>query len=217
MSPESIFYIYLVALLFSVIVGILKYSYFDGGTKVIFLLLVVTILSEVISRITYHYHFGKNIVYHIDCVIESILMTLYFLKVIKPQKVKVVIFISALVWVSIGIINCLYFQPIRTLDSNVILIENFSIICMALFYLHKILVDDKLTSLFTHHHFAFWVLFLFLSCGTFFFWGYLVMSDRKGKYLDIAQYIQAVINVLVYCGIGIIFMFYPKKISNDIR
>jgi len=214
-TPEILYYFYLFVLFTGTIVGIINLKFFDPLTKIIFILLFVTGLSEVICRITYHLHYGKNMVYHFDCIIESLLITIYFIKTIRIKNSNFWIFFSIIAWPILGTLNCIFFQPLKSLDSNIIFLENFSIITMSLYALYSILLNENLTFVIRHPHFWFWTCFLILSCGTFFFWAYLVISNYKGKYLNFLQYFQVTVNILVYAVIALVFLYYPKKFMNE--
>ena len=211
MGADFLYKVYMAVLIFSIIMGIYRYGRMDNGGSVVFWLLIITTISEICSTISYRLHFGKNPVYHIDCVIESILITTFFLVNGNSKNKRHYIIVTIVLWPILGILNCLFFQPIKKLDTNVILLENCWTISMALYALYKILLDDSITSVMRSPAFWFTVLFLILSSGTFFFWAYLVVSDRKGVYLNATQEIQAMVNILVYAGMGAVFLLYPKN------
>ena len=131
------------------------------------------------------------------------------------RHLKLSLYIAAILCPLLEILNSVYFQPISTLNTNYILLENFAIILMALIYLYIIILNDYLSIIIRDPHFWFWSLFLVLSSGTFFFWIYIKMpSGSKKNYIDFAQNIQAIVNLLVYSGVGVIFFLYPKMRNN---
>src|ERR1035438_728139 len=128
MNINEINYIYVLILYITVLIGLFHYSIIDNTTKIIFWLLVWTCISETFTititvgnksfSIISKYKFPF---YHFYAIILIIFMSLYFLRVLKVAHYMKLAFIIAVIWVIIGILNCIFFQPLNTLNLNTIL------------------------------------------------------------------------------------------------
>jgi hypothetical protein len=212
MSSRVLFDIYLFVLVLTVINGFIRYRRFDTATRILLLLLIVTTISEFVCKYRANNHLGKAPVYHFYNIAEIILTTAYFLKTIKSYHFFRIMLISAVVWPVLGIINLVYLQPINKFNSNILMLESICIIAMSLYSLYKILLNDTLHNVLKYPHFWIWSIQLFFWSSSFFFWGYYEVLMQKGWALmpSFAK-AQAIINILVYFGIGLTFLFYPKS------
>jgi len=204
------FYTYLVVLLIAIAIGLFCYNNFDAPIKLIFFLLIITFISESVTIVTTRYINDKDSVYHFYSIIEIIITTLYFLQRLRLNHSKAIMWIASTVWLLMGIIN-MYFQPLNTLNSNMLLAESITIIGMSLYSLYKILLDERITSVMTYSHFWIWTCFLLYQCSTFFFWAFfddLILHQTKYKFALLA--IQGLVNIVVYCGIGLSFLLFSK-------
>lgn len=212
MSTKLLFNIYLVILALTVVQGFFRFRRLDEASKILVILLAVTTLSEFICLVRIENNLGKAPVYHIYSVIEIILTTAYFLKTIKSYHFFRLMLISIVVWTLLGILNAVFLQPLNKFNSNYLLLESISIIAMSLYTLYKMLLNDTMYNVLKFPHFWTWSLQLILWSGSFFFWGYYeVLTQRGWAYLPAAANMQAIINILVYFGIGLTFLFYPKS------
>src|SRR4051812_43555591 len=138
MDPDFLYKIYMVVLVLSTITGVYRYKKIDRKGRLVFWLLIITMFSEICSSISYRLHFGKNPVYHIDCTLESILITAFFFINGGGKSRNYYILAAIIIWPVLEMLNCIFFQPIKKLDTNIILLENCWIISMALYALYKI-------------------------------------------------------------------------------
>ena len=212
MTSKLLFNIYLFVLVVTIIIGIIRYRRFDNATKILLLLLVVTTISEFICLFRVENHLGKAPVYHFYNILEILLTTAYFLKTIKSYHFFRVMLISIIVWPLLGIFNTFFLQPLHKFNSNILMLESICIIAMSLYSLYKILLNDTLYNVLKYPHFWIWSIQLFFWSSSFFFWGYYEVLMQKGWALmpSFAK-AQAIINILVYFGIGLTFLFYPKS------
>ena len=192
----------------TVLAGLFKYKIFDAATRVLWILLVLTAISEWIGFAMYN----KNPVYHIYAVVCMVLMSVYFLLVIKSRRVVLYSVLYSAAWVLLAVANCYLFQPLHSLNSNILILMSFSIIAMGLFALFKIMIDDSIVNLAKYPHFFFWMFFLIFWSGTFFFWAYIkILNEEHYPFLEYVLDFQVLLNLFVYTGIGLTLFFYPKK------
>lgn len=206
--------LYYLALIVSIIIGFIEYKKFNSGTKIVFFIILMAFIDEALVFICRYKSINSRPVYHVYCVIDFFLMTLFFFKTIFATIRYLYINLAAITILTIGLLNCFFFQPITKLNSNMLVLESFCVIIMSLFALYKILIDDTVTIVFKHPNFWFWVFFLILYTGTFFFWSCIVPLSKNYKIIDKAQDIQVFINVIVYFGIGSVFFCYPKMVKR---
>jgi len=216
MTSRLLFSIYLIVLVLTIIKGFIRYKRFDNATKVLLLLLCITTISEIICLIRVENHKGKAPVYHIYTIIEILLTTAYFLKTIKSYHFSRYMLISATIWPVLGMLNLVYLQPLHKFNSNILMLESICIIAMSLYSLYKILLNDTLHNVLKYPHFWIWSLQLFYWSSSFFFWGYYeVLMQRGWSLMPSFAKAQAIINILVYFGIGLTFLFYPKSPQTE--
>lgn len=216
MSTKLLFNIYLIVLALSVLIGFLRFRRMDDASKILVSLLAIATISEFICLVRIENNLGKAPVYHIYNVIEIILTTAYFLKTNKSYHFLKTMFVTSFIWIGLAILNAMFLQPFNKFNSNFLLLESICIIVMSLYALYKMLLNDVIHNVLKYPHFWIWSLQLILWSGSFFFWGYYEVLTQKGwAYLPTAANIQAIINILVYFGIGLTFLFYPKSPQTE--
>src|SRR5579872_1368285 len=202
---DLLYYIYLVIFALVLIIGLCKYKYFDGYGKIIFAILFVAFINELVILVLNFYQFNTKFLYHIYCAIDFILMLLFFLKTINTNN-RTAFYVISIIIVCLAVLNCIFFQPITSLNSNMLILESFFVIIMSLYSLYRILLNDKITFITRYPIFWFWVLFLTLYAGTFFFWAIIKTVGRNNNdYFLPMEYTQEIINIVVYAGFGFAF------------
>jgi len=216
MKAEIFFYIYLCVLPVSVIIGFIKYRKLHKPERIILLLLCFTVISEALTRIIDIHK--KNVVYHFYDVCEIFLMTLFFLNTLNIVHKKVVLLFILLFWGTIELINTMLYQPIYQFNSNICMLEGITVIGMALYVMYKFLMNDSITIILKHSLFWLWTLFLIMWVCTLFFCPIIgILENEKSPYLNLMECIQAIINIIVYIGIGVVFWISDKLQPNEIK
>lgn len=211
MHPETLFYIYLIVLYLNFIIGIAKYKHLDFGSIMLVLLFLFGAINETICRILIKRHLGYEVPYHIYSIIELSLTSIYFGYSIMVLNIKRWIILSIAISILIGAGN-LYFQHLDSINTNMLLIESFVIISMALYSFYKMLLNDWIINLFHYPHFWFWTAFLLLWSGSFFFWVFFdVLIKKESDFRIVAQYGQIALNLIVYLITGLTLFLIPKK------
>jgi hypothetical protein len=143
-------------------------------------------------------------------------MTLYFIESIKPQKRKVFIALAVIGWPLLASLNVIYLQPFSHFNSNILMVESFVFIAMALYTYYELLLNNSIRNIAKEPLFWQWTLFLLYWSSTYFFWGYIgVFQRRNQNYVNLLQCIQAVVNIILYAGLGCSFLFFSKKTVNE--
>lgn len=218
MSPEKLFYIDLCILLFGVFLGFHRYKLLDPDSKIVFYVILLAFVTETLREIAFLIYGQKNQIYHFYCIIDFLLMIIYFIRTIKLKFVKLYVFSSLAMIVALELINDIYFrQPLTCLNSHMFVLEAFFVTLFGLYALYHILVDDNIKTVQDYPHFWFWAFLLFMSSGTFFFWSYiLIINIKYHDFLDLVQYVQVIVNIVAYGGIALVFYTYPKMVKNGI-
>lgn len=216
MKAQSLFNIYLAILPVSVLIGIYRYRQLDNVAKWICFLLLSACISEYCIKSVEHNYQQRNVVYHVYSIVEIIMISAVFLSTVKYKTDLLKKILVAVFWVLIGIGNCVYFQPLHNFNSNILMLESFTVIAMAITVLYRIFKNEAIRNASHHAHFWFWSLFLMLWTSTFFLFPFVIMLYKnKWPYLNAVECVQAVINIIVYGGIGIIFFMYPKLSTSE--
>ncbi len=209
---DVLFYIYLVVLLLSIVAGSFRYARLDAAARVIFWLLVLTLISEATTIYTVKAKIGKAPVYHFYSAVEIFMTTLYFLKTIKPYHHKFLVGLSAILYPLIAILNCIFLQPLHEINTNMISLESIIIIPMALYALYKMLVNDEIMNMFKYPHFWLWTSLLIYWSSVFFFWAcFNALMKDDSPYKNLLLSLDGYVNIVVYAIMGLTLLFYPKK------
>lgn len=215
MGQEVLFYVYLAILASICLVGIWKYGILDKGTKIVFVVICSCICCEGYSFVVGKENDDRLPVYHLYSLVEIILLTLYFFTTIKLKK-PVLFALLVVVYVAVAVVNVLYFQPLRSLNSNYITFNCLMAIPMSLYSLYKILIDDSIEKVQYHVHFWFWTSFLIYYSSSFFFWqfvGYFYRTNRQ--FYRLSLYMHSVLNIMTYSGIFLTMLLYPQKKAHE--
>src|SRR6185312_11074908 len=127
-------YVCLLAYFATVVFGIMRYKYFDNAAKIIFWLILFSFIMEIINKkLSFDKQYEiRNGIYHFLCVIDFSVMILYFLETIKIKQIRRYALLLSSVVIALGTLNVTYFQNITTLNSNMLLLQSFVVIIMAL-------------------------------------------------------------------------------------
>lgn len=209
MSIDRIIYYSALAIAFGG--GLVRIKYLDKSSKIIIILLALTLITEFVSYIADRL-FGNNFpVFHVFTVLELILFSFYFIQLNQLLRQNFFIILPFL-WVFIAGLNIYFFEPLLTLNTNMLIIEGFSISVMAIYSLYRIMMDNKITVPYQNIHFWILALMLILWCSTYFFWSfYKILAETQWPYWNIIHQFHWLINVIVYLGISLVYIFIPKK------
>ena len=182
----------------------------DTNALIILALLFVSTATELINFLFVHLKKEKMYMYFVFNVFEISLITLYFLSVFKYYRLLRFIFL-VLIYIAMEVLNMALFQPILSLNTNFIIAESFIIIAMSLFAVYKILIDDTIEKIWLYPHFWLWTFIFVYFSTTFFYWSFIKMLYKSHSvFFEVAEYFSLSINIIVYTGIGLTFLFYPK-------
>jgi hypothetical protein len=215
MLEDFLFYVYLLIVAATCVTGFIRYRRLDKGTRVILAILVLTIISEGLSALGDYFIYYKSYFYHVFNLLQLMLITTYFANTIKFRN-KGIIAIVCLFYVVLEVLNDIFFQPLTKLNTNFISLECLLIVPMALYSLFRILIDDSIEKLQTYVHFWLWTILLLLFSSSFFFWQFVVYFYKHNElFYNISNYIHQIANLILYTGIFLVFLYYPKMVRDE--
>lgn len=203
-------------LVVAVMTGFARLKHFDMGTRILYCMVVVDMASETIGLYTALKYHTNAIVYNISSVLDFFLLSMYFNDVIDVfYKRKIGWYIagaSVLLWM----LNLIFLQPIDVFGTNFLFVEGFVIIAVSLFGFFRLLLHHDQLRLFRYHHFWFIAMVLLYWSLTFLNFGfYSLITIKVIKRAWVMISIIWMANVLLYLGIAIVFLLYPKMQKGD--
>ncbi len=202
-------------LIIAAIISILRFKKVSKPIKVLSILLCTTLINELLSLyLTFKYK-NNSFSFHFFNVIELYLITMYFLCLLQPKKIKIYILFISFFYPLFEYLNIIYLQPLSTLNSNFITFETFLTIGLSLYSLYRLLLKDLVNPILKYSHFWFCsIILMYFSCS-FCLWPLIKMLyNQKSSYYRIAINIHVVINIFTYLGLGLTFLFSPKMLSD---
>jgi hypothetical protein len=115
-----------------------------------------------------------------------------------------------------GVGNILFFQPLSTLNTNMIMLESLCFVTLSLYFIYRIIKQDLAENILYYPHFWMCIIWLVLWSSSLFFWAFVkVLYRGHWKYIQTAMHCEAIINAIVYTGIGTVLFYADGKIKAD--
>lgn len=208
---NGVLYVYYFSIILAAVIGILCYKSSDRGGRILTILFIVTVISEVlcyISLIQGHYRTRYSI-FHLYSIIQGSLLSGYFLEVTKPYHHGKFLIAIVLFWPLMGFLNIIYLQPLDALNSNMLLTESLVFITLSLLFIYKSLKGDRVT---ITSHFIISLIMLVFWSSTLLFWATIkILYRNHWKYTDQIMYAQAIVNIIAYLSIALTIFYHTKK------
>lgn len=207
MTDQALRCAYLMIICFSTLSGFYKRKELDKATTIIIAILSLTLCSEGLCAYLDYNHINKQIVFHVFSILELMLISFYFSASVLTGSKRIMYAIIGIVLPTLAILNACLLQPIHTLNSNIITLECFLGIAMALFAFYKFLIDDAIKKITHYIHFWIWVVYFIYFSGTFCFWSFIkFLYHTNAHYFEIASLYLHIANFTYYLSFGIIFL-----------
>ncbi|MCB0699994.1 MAG: hypothetical protein H6551_08720 [Chitinophagales bacterium] len=209
-----IFLFYYSAIVVSIIIGVINHKHFQNSTKAILAFLFLTATSEIMNytAVALGEYGVRYAIFHFYSIVEISLILAFFTYALKIQKPLKIIGFGTVVFVIISIVNIIFLQPLDTLNTNIILLEGFTIISLSLYSIYHKLKSNFAINMFIVPDVQVSILFLLSWCGTFFFWSFIkILYSKKWNYIEPVLDGHMILNIFFYTGIAAVFYFYPKK------
>jgi len=209
-----IFIVYYTILLLATIVGLSRYKHLDDALRLIVILLLLTDISEAASYVLIKYkeYGARYSLFHVYSVIQLIFISLFFIFTIKPRNYQKLIVTTIILCPLIGILNIVLFQPINKLNTYMLMFESMAINTMSLYLIYITVRKSVSKNIFRSTHIKITFLFLLHWSCTFFFWAFIsVLFIEQWEYVNLASYMFAMVNIVVYGGIGLTLYFHYQE------
>jgi hypothetical protein len=210
--------LYLAVLYCSSITGWVKFKWLDISALLFLSLITYTALSESLIYVCYAFKNEKYvfIIHFIYGIVELILLTAYFISMIKKRDLLLYASVTACLWIGLSWIDYTFIHcripnneyPVST-DQVLTTAKCVVGILFSLYSIYRILLNDPILNIRSYMHFWFWTIWLFYCCSTFFFW-ILRPNIHNPKYATIAQVTANSINIFLYLLVGLVFFNYRK-------
>jgi hypothetical protein len=136
--PKTEYLIYLIIIAVSFLLGLI-FSYKKKQLKWVVILLGITLLSEILTRIFAYKIKNSNPVYHFFTPIQIMLWNMFFLSVLKSKKIKRIISPLSAALIFFSIINSVLLEGLRTFPENILRLESvFLIFCGVCLFIEKL-------------------------------------------------------------------------------
>lgn len=206
---------YLALLTLSLLIGLRKYKILDTPSRIIVILLLVTLISESLSYVLAVKYSNNMPLYHFFNPIELSIIAIYYNYSIKTFRKRNIGYIIAIIGTTGSILNSIFLQPIDTLNSYFLLFEGLLIIFMSLYSYIEIFRDIDLYAI-TNPHFWFSSIFIFISGITYANWA--LYSFIAAEMVEVMPHINAIIllvSTIAYAGFGVVFIFIHKMYRSE--
>lgn len=199
----------ILTMIIAVIFSFFRFSRMDMGGRMILLLLIVALVTEVVAVWTGIY-FGNNIaVYSIFNIVEVCIVSLFYNESIAMFKRHNIGLHIAIAGIILGILNLSLFQSVTTSNSNFMVGGGIYIIGTSTYAIIRIVLDDE-----ERNPLHFW-----LNMVLLFYWSVSLVTwclyDDMVHLLGVADRRLTLaihmINWLTNLFFAFIFFFTPKK------
>lgn len=207
------FIIYITVLVFAIWISLKRLKGMELSLKFICMLLGYTLITEILAAYMAVRYRQNLMIYHIYPSVSLAFIALYYNYSIKEfRQYKIGYFVAGFGFLA-AILNTLYLQPLKVMDSNVTLLAGVLIVMMAILSFYKIYMDENNLRFARTPHFWLSVLFLFYYCTTFFLFGlmqYCLMKKMHTILQGMYWFLWSV-NLIFYTGIGVIFLLTVSR------
>ncbi len=183
--------------------------------KKLAILVLVTLLVEVVSRILWYKKINNLPIYHFYTVIEFLLiLNIYKEPLRKVFDVKYLVIIGV-GFTGFAILNTIFFQDLFTFNSNVTTLMGLLVVVFALSYFYALLKEVKYSALETNP--MFWInsgFLIYFSSNLILFY----MNNSLFKEVSEASLIlwglHAIVNIVLTIFYTIALWVRPKKLLH---
>lgn len=208
---NGVLYAYYFSIILAAIIGIVRFESGDRALRILTILFIMTVISEVlcyISLIEGHYKTRYSL-FHMYSIFQGGLLSGYFLELIKPYHHGKYLIAIVVFWPLTGLLNIIYLQPLDALNSNMLLTESLVFITLSLLFIYKTLKGERV--IITSHFIISLIMLVFWS-STLLFWATIkILYRNHWKYTDQIMYAQAIVNIFAYLSIAITIFYHTKK------
>lgn len=212
------FIIYGLVLFTGVLTGLISYRHASHFMKMLILLLTVTFISEVLTRII-AWRFGmSNPIYHLFAPVQMVFYTLLYYRLFQEwKKMQALVVGAGVVCTLLSVGNSFLLQSLSEFPSNSTALLSLLVVCFSLMSFFNMLTSPDEGSL--THNAVFW-----LNLGniifypvTFFVFGLFAPLIKIFRILPEWQYILIwLMNLVLYSSYTLSILLDARKNKSDI-
>lgn len=122
-----------------IIMGLFIYQRLERVQKMLMLLLFVGLTVEIISNALWYANTNNNFVYHIYTALEFSLILSIYSEFLRKYLSNTVIVSLGTAFIFYCIFNEVYYQDLKTFNSNTLIVLSFTVLFLSLWTLYSIL------------------------------------------------------------------------------
>lgn len=195
------------------IMALFKFKKLNSVQRLLMYLISVIVLVEIISLFLWHKEINNLVMYHIYTVIEFIMISMIYTKVLTSLFPKYVFKILTFLFIIFAFLNVQFFQNIYTFNSNTITVSGIIIIIFSLSYFYALLQEIKYSAL--ENNPMFWInsgflIYFSTNLILFFINNSMFKASTEATYL--VWGLHAIINIVLTLFYTIALWVTPKKL-----
>lgn len=197
------FKIYLLVILVSLFIGVIKFRKLSVASKGLTILLIATFISELVSRVLAASIKNSNPAYHFYIPISFFLSVFIMFAISNNAKLKVALKITSPLILLMLIGNSLFFQDIYIFNSNAQLISILTLLTFSIFLFLEIIDKDIYPFSIIDSDSIIIIAFLWFNLTSFLFYLLLNYFLRNNISMALLNGIHFVSNLVYYTLFGI--------------
>ena len=201
---------YYVSLITAAFITIIFWKKVGKAVKYISILILITLISEFVAKyFSFKLKISNNIVYHFFVIIEYGLYCLIFHLNLRSALTTKFLVISLVVLIIGEITNTIFFQPLETTNTNILILEALFLVFFSLLLFKKLSENIEMDSLFPQSVFWFNTGILIYYSFNVLIWGF---HSFKVYRLERPPIIIYDINLLLS---GLLYLLFSVAIVLD--
>lgn len=134
-----------VSVLIPTLIGCYQYRHLSYSQKIILLLLITTVLTEISGSILAHNSSSQNnlIVYNINAILLFGFFNRIYAKKINSQIISPLVNPILVSFLLFSFVNLIFFQPIDTYNSYMLVLSYFIFVIMSVGYFYQTLLSNN--------------------------------------------------------------------------
>jgi hypothetical protein len=201
MSVSFALYLVLLAVVFAI--GLLRFRQRSAAFKVLTLLIGVTFVSEVITRLLIEMTKNSSPVYHVYVIVLYFCYAWIYRELSSDPRLKKAIVISAAVFLLLSITNTIFYEHILQFPSNIFMIACVAIVILSLLIYRQMFNYPIEESLFRQPVFWLNTATLFFYTTTFFLLSFINYFIRQKLDTTLLVNMIYVANIVYYMTLGV--------------
>lgn len=212
--PKALFFAYFVSIFFAAVAGIAKWGAVARGVRYLVFLMIVTLVTEGFSYALFitHRYDARSAIYHLFNPLQGMLFSAFLLSIMGVTLTKIRLLSIVTAWIMVAALNVLFFQKVRSFNSNVLIVESVLFIAASLYCIYDLLRTGDDMNLLRQPNVRLVFVTLTLWSATFFFWPAInILFKMHWKHVGTVMSTQLLFNFVIYLSFGFTFLTYPSK------